>query len=87
MPATAPENVNEPVALRRVRFVVAYDGAGFSGFAPNVGQPTVVGVLTESISLIVRQPVHLVGAGRTAAGVHGWGQVVSCDLPALSDLD
>ncbi len=82
-----PNNVNEPVALRRVCFVVAYDGAGFSGFAPNVDQRTVVGVLTESMSLITRHPVQLVGAGRTDAGVHGWGQVVSADLPALTDLD
>ncbi len=78
--------VNEPVALRRVRFVVAYDGAGFRGFAMNVGVVTVVGVLSEALSSVVRHPVHLVGAGRTDAGVHGWGQVISCDLPATINL-
>lgn len=79
-------NLDEPVALRRVRFVVAYDGAAFRGFAANRSVITVVGVLTETLGLITRHPVHIVGAGRTDAGVHGWGQVVSCDLPATTDL-
>jgi tRNA pseudouridine38-40 synthase len=43
--------------------------------------------LAESIALVVRQPVELTGAGRTDAGVHAWGQVVSGDLPEATDLD
>jgi len=82
----APETADEPVALRRVRFVVAYDGSGFRGFAHNDGVVTVVSTLTDALSLITRHPVSLVGAGRTDAGVHAWGQVVSCDLPAHARL-
>src|SRR6266508_4943363 len=44
-------------------------------------------VLTESIETVVRVPVALTGAGRTDAGVHAWGQVVSGDLPDTVDLD
>ena len=73
---------NEPVALRRVRFVVAYAGAGFRGFAINDGTTTVASALTEALGLVTRHPVVVVGAGRTDAGVHAWGQVVSCDVPA-----
>jgi tRNA pseudouridine38-40 synthase len=43
-------------------------------------------VLEEVLGLITRHPVHIVGAGRTDAGVHAWGQVVSCDLPADTHL-
>ncbi len=71
----------------RARFVVAYDGAGFHGFADNVGVRTVMGVLTDALSKVVRTPVALTGAGRTDAGVHAWGQVVSGDLPDGTDLD
>lgn len=78
--------MNEPVALRRVRFVVAYNGGGFRGLAPNAGVRTVLGVLDETLSTITRRPVALIGAGRTDAGVHGWGQVLSCDLAADTDL-
>ena len=39
-----------------VKLVVAYDGAGFHGFAANEGVRTVAGTLTEAISTVVRQP-------------------------------
>jgi tRNA pseudouridine38-40 synthase len=71
---------------RRVRLLVAYDGTEFHGFAPNPGVRTVLGELQRTISTVVRTPVELVGAGRTDAGVHAWGQVVSGDIPAATDL-
>jgi tRNA pseudouridine38-40 synthase len=67
--------------------IVSYDGAPFHGFAPNEGVRTVVGDLSAAIATVVREPVKLTGAGRTDAGVHAWGQVVSGDLPADTDLD
>ncbi len=70
----------------RVKLVVAYDGSGFHGFAANDGVRTVMGVLSAAVATVVRQPVTFTGAGRTDAGVHGWGQVVSGDLPAGVDL-
>src|SRR4051812_26895211 len=73
--------------LRRARLTVAYDGTSFHGFAENDGVRTVMGELRDAVERVVRQPVELVGAGRTDAGVHGWGQVVSCDLPEDTDLD
>jgi tRNA pseudouridine38-40 synthase len=72
--------------MSRVRFLVAYDGAPFHGFAENEGVPTVLGTFRQAVELVVRQPVDLVGAGRTDAGVHAWGQVISGDLPDDTDL-
>lgn len=65
---------------------VAYDGTDFHGFAESAGVRTVMGVLRDAVARVAREPVDLVGAGRTDAGVHGWGQVVSGDLPADVDL-
>jgi len=73
-------------ATRRARVLLAYDGSAFHGFAANEGVRTVAGELVNALSLIARTPIEIVGAGRTDAGVHGWGQVVSCDLPADLDL-
>src|SRR6188472_4271277 len=63
-----------------VKMVVAYDGTDFSGFAPQRGQPavrTVGGAHAQAIGKILRHDVDLTCAGRTDAGVHAWGQVVS----------
>jgi len=69
-----------------VKLLVAYDGAGFHGFAVNHGVRTVAGTLTEAISTVVRGAVTLTGAGRTDAGVHAWGQVLSVGLPDETNL-
>jgi tRNA pseudouridine38-40 synthase len=73
--------------MTRARLTVAYDGRDFHGFAANPGVRTVMGDLAEAVATVVRRPVELTGAGRTDAGVHAWGQVVSGDLPAAVDLE
>jgi tRNA pseudouridine38-40 synthase len=82
--STTPADLSGP--LVRVRALIAYDGSGYHGFAEQPGLRTVAGVLREAIERVVRRPVELTCAGRTDAGVHAWGQVVSLDLPADTDL-
>ncbi len=74
-------------ATHRWRLDIAYDGAGFSGFAPQPGRRTVVGVLGEALARVARleSPPFLTGAGRTDTGVHALGQVVSTDLTGELD--
>ena len=75
--------------LRNVRLLVAYDGTDFRGFAQSNGVRTIMGVLAEAVARITRmsaESLELVGSGRTDAGVHGWGQVVSGLIPADTDL-
>jgi tRNA pseudouridine38-40 synthase len=78
------EITNEPPSgppgpLVRVRLLVAYDGTDFAGVAPSPGVKTVGGALASSIERVLRHPVRLTVAGRTDAGVHAWGQVVTFD--------
>ncbi len=71
----------------RVRLVVAYDGAPFSGFAVNAGVRTVGGVLTDTIGTVLGYPVEITCAGRTDKGVHARAQVVTFDAaPERVDL-
>lgn len=56
---------------------VEYDGADFAGWAAQPGLRTVEETLTDALETVLRQPVKLSVAGRTDAGVHASGQVVS----------
>ena len=58
---------------------VAYDGTGFHGFSENRDVRTVGGELARALETVLRHPVSLIVAGRTDAGVHAWGNVVSFD--------
>lgn len=59
------------------RMVISYDGASFHGFARQPGVPTVQQRLEEGLSKILGGELPLSVAGRTDAGVHALGQVVS----------
>ncbi|MTH90020.1 MAG: hypothetical protein F2939_00125, partial [Actinobacteria bacterium] len=72
--------------MRRARFVVAYNGAKFHGFAINPGVETIAGTLGGALQQIFQRVVPVVSAGRTDTGVHARGQVVSCDLRDDVDL-
>ena len=65
---------------------IAYDGTGFHGFSENRDVKTVGGELARALETVLRHPVTLIVAGRTDAGVHAWGNVVSFDAEA-EDLD
>lgn len=60
---------------------LSYNGAPFCGFAKQPGQLTVQGELERALATIFRAEVPIVCAGRTDAGVHALGQVISFDLP------
>jgi len=71
----------------RARLVVAYLGSSFHGFALQEGQRTVASELGSALETVLRHGVELRCAGRTDAGVHAWGQVVSLDIDSGADLE
>lgn len=69
--------------------IVAYDGTDFLGFQIQAKGRTVQGTLEAALKKIAKQPVRIIGAGRTDTGVHAIGQVISFRLPwrhRLTDL-
>lgn len=69
------------------RLVVAYDGGGFHGFARQPGLPTVQGSIESALQKVLSQPIQTSGAGRTDAGVHALGQVMSFRSDSEHDVD
>jgi tRNA pseudouridine38-40 synthase len=72
----------------RIKAVIAYDGTDYHGFqrqSPD-REPSIQGVLERAASKI-GQAGPVLGAGRTDAGVHASGQVVSFDVNWRHGLD
>lgn len=69
-------------AERTLSLTVSYNGGPFCGFARQPGKLTVQGELEQALSLVMRRPVEVVCSGRTDAGVHALGQVVSFNVSA-----
>jgi tRNA pseudouridine38-40 synthase len=66
--------------MRRIRIILAYEGTHFHGWQVQPGLPTIQGTLQQVLAQIEGRPVHVVGSGRTDAGVHALAQVAAFDF-------
>jgi tRNA pseudouridine38-40 synthase len=73
----AIETTEAVVQRRTVRLAVEYDGTSFCGLQFQPELRSVAGVLEKALSRVFEEPIKLAAAGRTDAGVHASGQVVS----------
>lgn len=65
----------DDVRPRTLRLTLAYDGGGFHGWQRQPSVRTVQQEVEHAIASVLREPVAVVGASRTDAGVHAAGQV------------
>jgi tRNA pseudouridine38-40 synthase len=63
--------------MRRFKVTVEYDGTDFAGFQYQAGQRSVQAELERALQRLTGQTTRVQGAGRTDAGVHALGQVIS----------
>ncbi len=61
--------------MRKLCLKIEYDGSAYKGWQVQVDGPTIQGVIQEKLRTMTGEENVVVGAGRTDAGVHAWGQV------------
>ena len=66
--------------MPRFALKIEYDGGPFAGWQRQADQPSVQGAIEAALAKLEPGPHTIAAAGRTDAGVHGWGQVAHCDL-------
>lgn len=68
--------------MKRVKLIVAYDGTNYSGWQVQPNAVTIESVLNRYLSELLGEPVRVIGASRTDAGVHALGNVAVFDTAA-----
>ncbi len=68
---------------RRLKFIVAYDGAPFAGWQSQSHGNTIQDHLEHAFKRVAGRPVRVHGAGRTDAGVHALAQCAHADVGKL----
>jgi tRNA pseudouridine38-40 synthase len=63
--------------LRSIKLILAYDGTAYVGWQRQRSGPSLQAALERSLARITGEKTHAVASGRTDAGVHALGQVVS----------
>ena len=65
--------------MRTFKLILAYDGTDFAGWQWQPNRRTLQGTLQETLQRITQEEIKCFASGRTDAGVHALGQVVSFD--------
>lgn len=65
--------------MGRVRLTVAYDGTGYHGWQIQDNGITIESELNRCLSELLGEPIQVIGASRTDAGVHALGNVAVFD--------
>ncbi|MEW6259941.1 MAG: tRNA pseudouridine(38-40) synthase TruA [Thermodesulfobacteriota bacterium] len=60
---------------RTFKLTIEYDGTAYHGWQRQGRLPTVQATIERVISILIQEPVTLIGSGRTDRGVHALGQV------------
>jgi tRNA pseudouridine38-40 synthase len=63
--------------MRTFKIVLAYDGSNYSGWQTQPGRVTLQDTLERALERITGEATRVTASGRTDAGVHALGQVVS----------
>lgn len=65
--------------MKRVALIIAYDGTDYAGFQIQKNALSIEEVLNNSLSELLKEDIHIIGASRTDSGVHALGNVAVFD--------
>jgi tRNA pseudouridine38-40 synthase len=73
--------------MPRYKILIEYDGTNYSGWQKQSNSNTIEEEIESALAQILRQPVDIIGQGRTDSGVHAEGQVAHFDFSEDLDRD
>ena len=73
--------------MRNIRLTIQYDGTNYSGWQSQKNSVAIQDVIEKAIAKLLGHKARIVGAGRTDAGVHAFGQVANFKTASRLSLE
>ncbi len=73
--------------MRTLKLTLSYDGTAYAGWQVQPRQTTLQGTFEAALAKITGETIRVTASGRTDAGVHALGQVVSFDTQSVMSAD
>lgn len=67
--------MTETEISHRYKMAIAYDGTSYSGWQKQLNAVSIQEIIEKCLRIVLREPVSIIGAGRTDAGVHAAEQI------------
>lgn len=69
--------------MNKYKLHITYDGTNYSGWQQQLGAISIQQLVQDAVRTLVKEEVHVIGSGRTDAGVHALDQVAhfQCEQP------
>ena len=71
--------------MQRYFITLSYDGNNYHGWQIQPNGSSVQETLEKALTILLRQPISIIGAGRTDAGVHARMMVAHFDMKSKFD--
>ena len=65
----------------KIRLLITYNGKPYQGWQKQPSTPTIQGELEKALAQVFKEPLSIIGAGRTDSGTHAFGQVAHFNKP------
>lgn len=63
--------------MKNYKLIIQYDGSEYSGWQIQKNSESIQAKITDTIEILLKERVNLIGSGRTDSGVHAIGQVAN----------
>jgi tRNA pseudouridine38-40 synthase len=73
--------------MHNIALLIEYDGTAYSGWQVQKNGRSIQAVIEKTLSGLLQENIKIVGAGRTDAGVHAFGQVANFHTRSSWEID
>ena len=63
--------------MKNYKLLIQYDGSNYSGWQIQKNSNSIQQIITESLEILTKEKINLIGSGRTDSGVHALGQAAN----------